>query len=118
MALYIMAEGCVCDCDLNITIEGGDAGFDDTYDLMAGGGSLKGAGSLDIDWTFNTIADQLQVFLDGSGTPAYDTGCTTGSGGTTLALPSCTSSVRFLITPICAGGTGTYWLFSAVCSVP
>jgi hypothetical protein len=118
MAVYIMANGCSCACDLNITISGGISGYDDTWDLMAGGGSIKGAGSLEIDWSFFTQADQLQVFLDGSGTAAYDTGCTGGSGGTTLALPACTSTVRFLITPLCAGGATTNWEFSAVCSVP
>lgn len=118
MGVYIMANGCVCNCDLNITISGGITGYDDTWNLITGGGTLKGAGSLDIDWSFFTFADRLEVFLDGSGTAAYDTGCVSGSGGTTLAIPACTSTVRFLITPLCAGGSSTNWEFSAVCSIP
>lgn len=118
MAVYIRADGCSCGCDFSLYLEGGDAGWDTTYDLITGGGSILGAGSLEIDWVFNTKADRLQVYLDGSGTAAYDTGCTTGAGGTMLALPACSSTVRLVVTPNCLGDTGTFWSFNVVCSVP
>jgi fibronectin type 3 domain-containing protein len=91
-------------CGLSIT--GGDSGHDVTY-------AKATSGNVTFNFDGNTtIADRMTVYNNGFA--VYDTGCITGTASSG-AMGITAGTVRIVITPHCAGGTGTAWAFDTSC---
>lgn len=102
--------GADCICNLSLNTDGGDAGYDETFDVT---GQFPTAQDLGIDLETYTIQDELLIYADG--TLVYDSGCIGAHVTTAVSIPAGTTSIRVVIVPDCAGGTGTLWTLSLSC---
>ncbi len=103
-------SGCICGA--TGAASGGNEGYDNTFDISASSGISY---DVTVSWTFYTIKDQIQIYLNGS--LLYDSGCVNGSGSYGFTVPTSSTSIRIVINGACEGGT-TAWDFDITCENP
>ena|GEM_PF-6474042 len=97
-------------CDLNLDSEGGDEGYDQSFNAANGGYT--------IELTYDTFYQKDRIILyNQDDAVLYDSGCV-GTGGDVVVevtIPAGTDSIRVVVEPNCEGGTGTLWNLSVRC---
>lgn len=100
-----------CLCNLNLNTAGGDAGYDETFDVT---GDFVSNRDIYVDFESYTIKDQLIIKANGS--TIYDSGCIGAHVTPTVTVPGGTTSVEIIVVPDCEGGTGTAWTVAITCA--
>jgi len=95
----------------NLIISGGDAGYDNTFNVT---GEFTSTRNIYVDYDAYIVEDQLLIYANGS--LVYDSGCIGTHVTPTVSIPSGTTSCRVVIVPNCTGGSGTFWLVGITCA--
>lgn len=112
-----------CDCpdaaDLNDGGTGGDVGEAIYYfDLRTGG--LPVVRDTDLAISVSVFGDAIEFGLEIDGVNVWVSGCITGSGGTTVAVPFLAETVGVVVNVTCAGyippPNNYSWAFTLVAS--
>ena len=124
MAVTVKSKGCecanceddpceegVCFCNLTLNTSGGDAGYDNTFDVT---GDFVGARNIAVDFESYTVKDQLLIYANGS--LIYDSGCIGAHVTPTVSVPGGTTTARVVVVANCEGTTGTAWVLSIACA--
>lgn len=98
-------------CGLTLNTSGGDAGYDETFDVA---GDFTSARDIYVDFESFTVKDRLIISANGSS--IYDSGCIGANVTPTVNGPSGTTSVRVQVIPNCEGTTGTAWTLRIECA--
>ena len=105
---------CICNLDLNTA--GGEAGYDQNFDVTGDFVSAR-----DIYPVFESFTVKDQLIIDADGVNVYDSGCV-GTVGTpltpTITIPGGTTSVRVRVIPHCDPGDSgeTAWTLAITCA--
>lgn len=97
-------------CDLTVDAAGGDAGFDQTFDVT---GDFPSDRNVFVDFETYTVKDRLMIYADAS--LVYDSGCISGNVTPTVVIPSGTTSARVHVIPNCDGTATTLWTLNITC---
>lgn len=98
-------------CHLTLNTSGGDAGYDQTFDVT---GDFSADRNVYVDFESYTVKDQLLIYANA--VLVYDSGCIGAHVTPTILMPAGTTSVRVNVVPNCEGTTGTAWLLSITCA--
>lgn len=98
-------------CHLTLDTAGGDAGYDNTFDVT---GDFTSARNIYVDFESYTVKDQLLIYANGS--LVYDSGCIGARVMPTVAMPAGTTNSRVVVVANCEGTTGTLWVLGITCA--
>lgn len=108
---FELTLGDVYFCDLTVEADGGDEGFDRTFDVT---GDFTSDRNIFVDFETFTVKDRLIIYANG--VSVYDSGCISGSVSPTILIPAGTTSARVQIIPNCEGTSETIWTLSILCA--
>jgi len=98
-------------CRLTLDTAGGDAGYDNTFDVT---GDFTTARNIYVDFESYTVKDQLLIYANGS--LVYDSGCIGARVMPTVAMPAGTTNSRVVVVANCEGTTDTLWVLGITCA--
>ena len=73
----------------------------------------KTSATFQFDYDTYSQQDRIQVYYQGS--PIYDTGCVGKSDTVHLSFSGQSTVIQVVVTPNCAGGSGTSWNYTVHC---
>jgi hypothetical protein len=117
--MKLRSPNCDCPggCIMSVAESEVDISWSEVYWLNTEHDPIVDSALVTIDWDFFTVPDRIRCYLEGIGTPVYDTGCTAGSGTFGISVPSGNSWIQVDVTANCGDppGADTAWSFSLTC---